>query len=97
MTDSERYELAVRLACKTALDAGETSLRELLHAADGADPSVVVTALGALHAQGEIDDVLWDALRESARRAPRPSMPADGPIPHPLDYVWHFDDTTIKA
>lgn len=96
MTDTDAYGSEVREACRAAIEGGATSWREILHQAQGADPPVVFAALAALHQEGDLDEALWAALRESAAAAPDAAPATEGPVPHPLDYVWRFDDATIE-
>lgn len=96
MTDTDVHGREVREACCAAIEDGATSWRAILHQVQGADPSVVFAALAALHQEGDLDEALWAALRESAEAAPGATPPTEGPVPHPLDYVWRFDAATIK-
>lgn len=96
MTDTDVYGREVREECRVATEGGATSWREILRQAQGADPLVVSAALAVLHQEGKLDEALWAVLQKSAAAAPGASPATEGPVPHPLDYVWRFDDATIQ-
>lgn len=97
MTEDVDYERDVLAACRAAVMAGASSWRDILHAAQGADPSVVFDAIERLHEDGTVADSSWEQLEKAARTTSSSRTKTVGPIPHPLDYVWHFNLATIDA
>ena len=88
---SELYEHEIRAAISSRLAAG-ASLSELLSTMDGADPPTVVSALRRLDDgpyRASARAVLAQAEIEVCAEPPAPL-----PVPHPLDYAWHFSSDT---
>jgi hypothetical protein len=89
------FTATLREAVRRELARG-AGLGTLLGSLDGADPALI---LGQLRSLAASEDPLGShaqrLLIDSART--REMLPAEPPLPHPLDYAWHFTPATQVA
>jgi hypothetical protein len=90
------FTALVEQSLRRALDGPTHGLGAVLGQLSGADPVVTARLLQAI---ADENPPLATRAREllDEARTPRPVVPTEPPVPHPLDYAWMFTPETAWA
>jgi hypothetical protein len=87
------FTALVEQSLRRALEGTAGGLGAVLGEMSGADPIVTAALLQAIAAEDRPLAARTRALLEEAL-TPRPVVPTEPPVPHPLDYAWMFTPDT---